>query len=78
VGTWGLVVVTVHLSRRRSLVVAWTRRAGLHAAVWRASCGDLPDSEDGDDGLGGVREPRSPHPPSRRGTVALAIDPHPD
>jgi hypothetical protein len=67
------VVVTVPLSQRRSLIVAWTH-AGLHAAVWRATCGDLPMPDDDGEGTSGVREPGSPQPPRRGGTVAAPLD----
>ncbi len=68
------MVVTVPLSRRRSLVIAWTGAGGLHCAVWRGTCGDLPYSDDDPGGASGVREPRSPHPPRPGAAVAMRVD----
>ena len=67
------MVVTVPLGRRSSLIVAWTRAAGLRSAIWRAGCGDLPPAGDDPDGTSGVREPRSPRPPRGGGAVALPL-----
>jgi hypothetical protein len=68
------MVVTVPLGRRSSLIVAWTRAAGLRSAVWRATCGDLPDDDDDDAGTSGVREHRAPRPPRGGGAIALPRD----
>ena len=72
------MVVTLPLSRRGRLTVAWTRTGGFRAAAWRAEprCGLFPE---GDDGRGsvGVREPRRPRPPRLDGAVALPLDDEP-
>jgi hypothetical protein len=66
--------LAIALGRRTSLIVAWTRGAGLHSALWRGSCGDVPAFGDGPDEGNGVREPRSPRPPRRGGSIALELD----
>ena len=66
--------VAIALGRRTSLILTWTRAAGLHSALWRGGCGDVPASEDGPDEGSGVREPRSPRPPQRGGSSALELD----
>src|SRR5215207_2831313 len=68
------MVATVPIGRRTNLVVAWTHAWGLRWAVWRATCGDIPDTGDDPRGDNGVREPRRPRPPRRCGAVALPRD----
>jgi SAM-dependent methyltransferase len=66
--------VAIALSRRTSLILAWTRTAGLHSALWRGGCGDVPAFGDEPHEGGGVREPRSPRLPQRGGSIALELD----
>jgi hypothetical protein len=72
------MVVTLPLSRRGRLTLAWTRTGGFQAAAWRAEprCGLFPEGDDGR-GSAGVREPRRPRPPRLDGAVAVPLDDEP-